>query len=263
MVETTARTVGIIGVGEIATFLVQGLTRAAAAGRAMPALVLSPRGRERAAVIARETGATIAADNAEVVERGDLVIVATRPAQTLAAISGLPWREGQVLLSVVAGVQVEKLASAAAPATIVRSIPVTCSALGLSPTAMWPDEPRAHDLLARLGTVHPMPDEAAFEAACVLGAFYGWVYALVERATETTAAAGVPASEARAIVAGMVGGAAAMVRHRPEVSVEHMLAELATPGGVTRLGLDVLARHEALDAWDAAWRAVHDRLRGT
>jgi len=42
--------------------------------------------------------------------------------------------------------------------------------------------------------------------------------------------------------------------------MDHLLEHLATPGGITELGLKHLERHEVGEAWSGACDAVVDRL---
>lgn len=250
-------TVGIIGVGHIARYLVDGLMRSADP----PAIVLSPRGRQQSASLGERFALAVAADNREVVERCNLVILATRPKQAIEAATGLPWRPRQVLVSVAAGVPLNALLRVAAPATCVRAMPISCAAIGESPTSIHPDEPTARALFQRVGSVYAMPDEAAFEAASVLGATYGWVHALIKETAEWTAAAGVPEAAARALVVEMARGAAGMVLARPDLDLAAMIETLATPGGITALGLEVLDDRGAWAAWRAALAAALARIR--
>jgi pyrroline-5-carboxylate reductase len=250
-------TVGILGVGRLAEFLVAGLRRQADA----PAILLSPRNAERAARLAERHGLEIAPDNAALVAASDIILLATRPAQAAEAVAGLPWRAGHLLVCLCAGVSLARLGPRAAPATIVRAMPLSAAAIGESPTCLYPDVAPARDLLSRLGPVISLPDEAAFEAASVSGAFYGWVHALIGEATDWCAAEGVPETAAREVMARTVGAAASMVLHQTETSFSEMMEELATPGGVTELGLETLREEKSYEAWRAACAAVLARAR--
>ena len=190
------KAIGIIGVGHLAGFLVEGLNRADC-----PEIVLSPRNVDKSRALAGRFGARVAADNAQVVEAADTVVLATRPDQAVQATAGLPWRAGQTLICVAAGIPLGALAAAAGPATVVRAMPISCTAIGESPTSLYPDDNAARRLFERLGPVHALPDETSFEAASVLGAFYGWVYAMLAEVTAWTEGQGVPSQTARDLVA--------------------------------------------------------------
>lgn len=249
--------IGIIGVGHLAGYLVEGLKRAPDC----PEIVLSPRNADKSRTLAGQFGTRVAAGNAQVVEAADTVILATRPAQAVPAATGLPWRAGQTLICVAAGIPLEALAAVAGPATVVRAMPISSAAIGESPTSLYPDDNAARRLFERLGPVHALPDETSFEAASVLGAFYGWVYAMLAEVTAWTEGHGVPSQTARDLVAQTARGASGMILGRPNETLAAMLDTLCTPGGITSRGLEVLEEKEAISAWGAACRAALERTR--
>ena len=249
--------IGIIGVGHLAGYLVEGLKRAPDC----PDIVLSPRNADKSGALAGRFGTRVATNNAQVVEEADTVILATRPAQAVQATSGLPWRAGQTLICVAAGVSLDALAAVAGPATVVRAMPISCAAIGESPTSLYPDDTAARRLFERLGPVHALPDETSFEAASVLGAFYGWVYAMLGEVTAWTEGHGVPPQTARDLVAQTARGASGMILGRPDEPLAAMLESLSTPGGITSRGLEVLEESAAISAWSTACRAALDRTR--
>ena len=71
-------------------------------------------------------------------------------------------------------------------------MPLTCSAIGRSPTLLVPEDPAARALFELLGTVHAVEDEAQFTPASVIAAYYGWIYALMGEAITWCEGAGVP-----------------------------------------------------------------------
>ena len=250
--------VGIIGVGELVGYVVEGLRRAS------PDLeiVLSPRNSEVSERLAQQFGTTVVADNQAVADHADLVIVSTRSPDILAACDGVAFRPDHTVVSTAAGVPLASLEPVVAPAAVVRAMPITCSAINRSPTLLYPDRPQARALFELLGNVHTVDDEDQFTAASAITAFYGWVYALLDEAVIWTVRAGVPLSTARALVLETARGAAEMGLANPERGLSGLLNSLATPGGVTREGLRILAEHGCLAAWIDALDAVHDRLRG-
>ena len=242
--------IGFLGVGHIAADLVAGLVRAGTEPRT---LLLSPRGRETVAALHRRHGVPVAPDNAALVEASDMVVLCVRPAAALAALQGLPWRREQLLLSVAAGVPCAALAGAAAPAMVVRAMPISAARLGGSPTTLHPDEPRARAVLTALGPVLPVADETVFERATISAAMYGWVHALIGESTAWLHAAGLDPAQARALATGTFAAAAGMVA-ADDAPVAAMLAALATPGGITEAGLASLTA----DGVPAAWREAFD-----
>ena len=77
--------IGIIGAGHLAGYLVAGWRHA------WPDLqvILSPRNAAQAASLAATYGAVVAPDNQAVVAAAEVIVLATRPADALAALRGL------------------------------------------------------------------------------------------------------------------------------------------------------------------------------
>ncbi len=89
---------GFLGVGHLATSVVEGLLRS---GLSASQLLPSPRARGRHSPSARSRGRC---DNADLVRRSDIVFLAVRPADVALAVGDLPWRAGQLVISACAGV---------------------------------------------------------------------------------------------------------------------------------------------------------------
>ena len=250
--------VGIVGVGHLAGYLVEGLARA----QPQLEVVLSPRNVERSADLAARHGAHVAADNQAVCDRANVILVTTRPADVVGVCEALAFRTGQTVIATAAGVPLAAVASVVAPARAVRAMPLTCSAIGRSPTLLVPDDPAARALFELLGTVHSLEDDAQFTPASVIAAYYGWVYALMDEAITWCEGTDVPPATARELVLETTRGAAEMALHHPDRELSDLLDSLATPGGVTRQGLETLERRESLSAWVEALDEVLRRLRG-
>lgn len=245
---------GIIGVGHLAVSILEGLMRA---GHLPGDIVLSPRGHGRQ--MAHDHGFALATDNAQIVRDCDAILVAVRPDQAASAVRGLPWREGQIMLSACAGVALSELDVGGA--TPVRIMPITAAKLRASPTLVYPDLPAAHPLLEAIGTPVPLRSEAEFDAATVSAAMYGWAQALIRTGADWTAAQGMEPAEARQLVARTFTAAGRIIAEE-DAPMADIIASLCTPGGITRAGLDHLMAEGAPEAWQGACDLVLARLRG-
>jgi pyrroline-5-carboxylate reductase len=123
------------------------------------------------------------------------------------------------------------------------------------PTLFYPDHLQARALFALLGQVRVPPNESRFILATAIAAFYGWVYALLDEVIAWTAGTGVPPQVTRSLVLETIRGAAAMGLAQPDQN-------LATPGGITECGLNVLHQRGGLAAWTGALEVVLSHLRG-
>ena len=246
--------IGILGVGHLASAMLRGFL---ASGLCAADVLLSPRGQARA--LSAQLGTPLAADNRDLVERSEQVILAVRPAHAAAAVAGLPWREDQIVVSVCAGVTMAKLP--VAPARIVRAMPLVSAEFNASPTAFYPPCAKARELLGRLGPTIPLDSEAEFELASIDGAVFGWAHDLIRQTVDWSVARGARPEIMRELIARAFIAAGRMVCERGE-PIETLLCELATPGGITELGLKVLSERGQPAAWNAACGAVLERLTG-
>src|SRR5215468_3676793 len=159
---------GIIGVGGLAGFVVEGLRHA---GDDRP-ILLSPRGARSAAALAERFGCRVMADNQAVVDNAALVILSTPPPQVLPCLAALRWRPGLVMICVAIDVTRAVLQAAAPGAVVVRAMPSNAAALGICPTPLYPAHAEAAALLSGLGPVFELEDERAFDAACALAGYH-------------------------------------------------------------------------------------------
>ena len=250
---------GIIGAGHLAGYLVEGLRRA----RPDLEIILSPRNAIKAAELSSRFGATVARNNQEVADAADTILLTTRPVNAVAALGEVTLRPDQLVISAAAGIGLRTLEPAAAPAAVVRAMPLSCAAINASPTLLYPDDRRARSLLELIGQVHVLENEEAFLRASVIAAFYGWVFALLDEMARWTAEGGVPRGVARDLVLQTARGAASLGLERSESDLSDLLDALATPGGITRQGLALLRDEGGLSAWTDALDAVYARLSGS
>lgn len=246
--------IAFLGVGHLAEAMIEGLLRD---HPRIPHLALSPRGH--GPKLAERHELELAECNSTLISGSDIVFLATRPADAIAAICHLPWRPEHILVSACAGVPIAHLERAAAPARVMRIMPLTAASLGASPTTAFPSFPEVQALLARLGPVIVLENEAQFETATVSAAIYGWAQSLIGLGRDWSVAHGMSPEAARELAATTFVAAGRMIAERPE-PVETLIANLATPGGITERGLAVLSEHGAKEGWTAACDAVLAKL---
>lgn len=160
------------------------------------------------------------------------------------------------LLSILAGVETATLAAAFPDAgSIVRVMPNTPAAIRKGVLALHGAQLDAVTaLMARLGTVEWIAEESLFDAVTALsGSGPAFVYRLIDALAAGGASLGLPADQALRLAVSTVEGAALLASAADEPPA--VLAErVASPGGSTRAGLDVL------DADNVLVRLIADTL---
>ena len=208
------------------------------------------------ALIAAPDGAELVRDAAALHgRRFDAVVLGIKPqaleaeAPTIADLVG-----GEtVVLSMLAGVECATLAALfPRAAATVRIMPNLAAAIGRSPIALASpdlDEARRGDvtgLMQPLGSPEWL-DEALFDAFTALaGSGPAFVYRTIDALAKGGEALGLARAQADRMALAMVEGAALLAAGAPD-SPGVLADRVASPGGTTRAGLDVLDADRAID----------------
>ena len=239
----------LIGCGNMAGAMLEGWLAAGADPRRIT--VVRPSGREPAPGIR-----TLAA-----LPEGEvpaLVLLGVKP-QKLAEVapSVAPALEPEtILVSILAGTTLATLRGHfPAPRTVVKAMPNLPVSLRSGVTDLFTDDlsdpagrVEAERLMAALGHVEWFDDESLFAVASALTAaapafLYRFLDALAAAGTEL----GLPAEQAARLAARMAEGAAALAA-APGTNPEALARRVASPGGTTEAGLEVLDSEEGLRA---------------
>lgn len=147
--------IGFIGTGHIAAPMVRFL-----ADRAH-SISVSERNADVAAAL-RASHAVTAADNQTVLNASDIIILCLRPHLVDDVLPGLRFREGQQVVSVMAGVSLERLRVFCAPASsICMTIPFGFLEHGGCPLPAYPSAALLTDLFSPENPVIEVKSEAA------------------------------------------------------------------------------------------------------
>lgn len=191
-------------------------------------------------------GATLAAE----VPGGspDVLVLAVKPQQ----LDRIPRITAGLLISILAGVEEATLAERFDAGAIVRAMPNLPVSLGRGVVAMHSaSEDQAirtltERLMAPLGLVEWIDDESLFHAVTALsGSGPGFVYRFIEGLAQAGTGQGLPPEQALRFAVATVEGAAALAAASDE-SPATLADRVASPGGTTRAGLDVLDKDKAL-----------------
>lgn len=185
----------------------------------------------------------------------DAVVLAVKPqklAEVAAEVEPL-LGPGTVLVSILAGVELATLAARFPRAGgIVRLMPNLAVALRKAPNALAArglDEGRraaVTSLAARLGSAEWLADEAQFDLVTALaGSGPGFVYRFIDALAAGATELGLEGAQAQRLAVQMVEGAAALAA-ASEHSPAALARRVASPGGMTQKGLDVLDESAAL-----------------
>ncbi|KQM28525.1 MULTISPECIES: pyrroline-5-carboxylate reductase [unclassified Sphingomonas] len=196
-----------------------------------------------------------------------IVVLAIKPQQLdevapdlAPRIAGVP-----LLISILAGVEEAALSRRFNASTIVRAMPNLPVAIGQGVVALHShgqhDAARATAarLMAPLGLVEWIDDAALFDAVTALsGCGPGFVFRFIDALAAAGAALGLPADQAQRLAIATVQGSATMAAGS-EASPATLADRVASSGGSTRQGLNVLDDSDALKRLLAATLAASQR----
>ncbi len=161
---------------------------------------------------------------------------------------------GTRVFSILAGVGLDVLRAWFPVArSIVRVMPNLAAAIGKSPVALVGEAGLAADdhaaisrLMMALGSAEWLESEDQLDLVTALaGSGPGFVYRFIDALAGAAAALGMDAAQAQRLAVAMVEGASALAAQSPHPPAE-LARRVASPGGVTQVGLDILDADQAL-----------------
>lgn len=265
-------TITLIGCGQMGSAILQGLARhTSSSSSGAPTLYLCDRDEARAQNLAEALGGEMKslADVSEVnAENGTRVfLLAVKPHQLLAVIEEIAWREGDVLISVAAGVTMRALEGAIAALDpgvhVVRTMPNTPALVGAGITGIFANTPQgatlARELFESVGEVVELDDEEKFHGlTAVSGSGPAYVFTFLEALADGGVLAGLDRATAKRLAVETLAGAAELVRQSESLHTAELKDRVASPAGTTIAALRELERgalrHTVINAVEAAAR---------
>jgi len=241
------RTIATVGSGVMAESMIAGLLRGHLVEPAQ--VVASHPRRERREQLAAEYGIAVCAGNGEAVERADVILLAIKP-QMLARVGreiAPMLRDGQLVLSIIAGATTTALVGILGHRQVVRAMPNTPAQIEKGMT-VWYATPettaeqraQASSILRALGHEIQVDDEKFVAmATAVSGTGPTYVFLVMEALIDAAVHLGFPRHVAHDLVVETLEGSAAFARS----SAMHpaVLRNMVTsPGGTSAAALHEL-----------------------
>lgn len=220
--------IGLIGVGEIASALVEGLCTGP---EPRPSVWLSPRGAAASTALAqRFPGCRVGADNQEVADRAGILFITLRPDSFAPTLQDLRVAPATLVLSAVAGLELPELRELIGPGReIVRAIPLPAVRRREGVTAIHPGHPVAAALFDSLGGSFEVTDEGAFAAFSAATGTISTHLAFLVAIANWLARHGVEPEAADRYLRGLYAGVG---RGLGDGTLAELAANHETPGGL-------------------------------
>jgi pyrroline-5-carboxylate reductase len=231
-------TIGFIGIGRIASAVVEGLVTAP--GRT-PKILLSPRNAAKSAALAEcFPTVTVAASNQAVLDGSRTVFLSLRPQVVTEALRPLRFDPRHTIVSLIP-LPLATLAPLVHPAQrTVRALVLPTCTQRLQAVPCWPEAVELYPLLERLGPPLPLRDEPELNVLWASTAVISAFYAFLETVGDWAAARGVAPATAVDYTASMAHALARVSLTGGTDRFSRLASEAATPGGLNEQVAGVL-----------------------
>lgn len=210
-------------------------------------IIVTDKNTAAGQAFAKETGATFVATNKETLT-ADYIFLAVKPqflADVFAEIAG-SISEKSVVISMAAGVKIEKLQAWAPKARFVRMMPNVCAQIGQAMTAITPSEnisaqelTTVKEILSSAGLVEQVPEKLMDCVTAVSGSGPAFVFMFIEALADAAVRCGMPRAQAYTYAAQTVYGSAGMVLQTGEHPAS-LKDKVCSPAGTTIEGVAAL-----------------------
>lgn len=257
--------IAFIGPGAMAEAMIAGLIRQQ---RSLPKNLLASGPREERGLELRQRyGIRSTTDNAAAVADADVVVLSVKPQRLSAVMKGLhKTRKEALVLSIVAGATIHKIATALKHDAIVRSMPNTPGQIGEGIT-VWAASKKtseaqremARQILGALGEAVYVEDESYLDMATALsGTGPAYVFLFTEALIDAGVHMGLPRRIAEQLVLQTVRGSVDYHRHAGQHPAT-LRNQVTSPGGTSAEALYYLEKAGFRTAVSRAVWAAYQR----
>ena len=234
--------IGFIGAGNM------GGALARAVAKADTDIYITDLAADKAAALAGEVGGYVA-DAEKIAEVCDFIFIAVKPNTVAAVLSGIGEsvkKNGAVLISMAAGVSIERLEEAAEGAAIIRIMPNTPAAIGRG-MILWCANSRVSEenigdflgFMAGAGELDRLDERLIDAGSALSGCGPAFVYMFIEALADGAVKCGLPRDKAMKYAAETLIGGAGMVKETG-IHPGALKDAVCSPGGSTIEGVKAL-----------------------
>lgn len=246
------RKIGFIGSGNMAQAIIKALIDSKTVSEKQ--IFVSNRSEKKLERVVQELGVQPARSNEDVVDQSDIVILATKPQDLMAAIEpiAMSFEPHHMVVSLAAGIPLRKLEQVLAqvkmlarvmpntPVRIRRAVVGFCLSSRSQTGDAW-----VRELLEPLGFVVPVQEGEPFEALTVAsGSGTGFVFELMDYWIEWLEGYGFDYEIAKRMTIETFLGAALLAEKSPSYSIEELQNQVVSKKGVTFSGLESMRELE-------------------
>jgi len=247
--------IGFIGIGKIASAVIEGLNTSKAAGLE---IVLSPRNETLSThLAAKYPNVRRLSSNQDVLDHSDIVVIALRPAVAVEVLQTLSFQPRHTVVSLIPLLKYAGLSAVVQPAGIVcRAIPLPTVMEHNCPIPLFHAPAAVTELFGYIGQPLPVADEDQLHAIWTLTGLITPFYDLLGSLSAWTVSHGVDETVANTYIADMFQSLSYMAQRSSPIDFSALAQHAATPNGMNeQAGKEIKEK-----GTHAAWEMAAERL---
>ena len=231
-------------------------------------LMILEKSEERAKILATKNVGMVYSDPAACIAQADLIVLAVKPQDTSALFNTIrPSIDAeQVILSIMAGIQIQTIVAALGSEKVIRAMPNLPAQIGMGMTAFTssPSVSRlelvsVQNLLNTTGKTVYLEDESMIDAATAIsGSGPAYVYFFMQAMIEAAQKLGFSESQAELLV-GQTFMGSVHLQNRNQLTCQQWIQKVASKGGTTEAALKVFRNTEVADDIIGGANAAYER----
>ena len=263
-------TIGFVGGGNMAEALIKGILKA---GLYEPCDVLVSDIKPDRREYLHKTYRICAVEHNRVVSsKSDILVLAVKPQNMTAALESIAdvVKDNQLVISIAAGIKVEKISAGLGDIAIVRVMPNIPALIGEGASALFANEKaqarleEAGAIFSAVGKAVVVESEELIDAVtAVSGSGPAYFFLLIEEMIKAGETLGLSPLVAKELVLQTAKGASLLAAQRDQAgeSPAELREKVTSPGGTTEAALKVLADGDITGLVDRAIARARERSR--
>ncbi len=244
------KTIGFIGSGNMAEALIKGIISAKV--YKPENVMVSDIKEERLEFLAGKYDVKVCRDSNKLASRADIVVLSVKPQNMKDVLENIKESIGSVklVISIAAGIKVEKIASVLGDIAIIRVMPNTPALIGEGAAALFANQKAKKmidetlTIFSAVGKAVVVEDEGLIDAVtAVSGSGPAYFFLLMEEMIKAGVELGLPEDTAKELVLQTAKGAGLLASQSDKngESPAMLRKKVTSPGGTTEAALKVFA----------------------
>ena len=238
-------TIGIIGTGQLAKYIITGIHKVRAPYR----FIVSPRSKEVAKELKIKFQVDIANDNQDILNSCEKILICLPAKNSLTELNKLNFRKDNILLSAMGGINQEDICTATNIISVhTTMMPGYANVYNIGPSLLFPEQQFWYTFLNFLGPVFVCKNKREFEVAATIGAISGASFSFVRSLTTWFEKNGIDPSFSHELVVQTLK-ANLEILSKEDKTLDEIIGGVTTPNGITEQLNKELNKAGAITAW--------------